>query len=59
MKQLKTIKNKKTCLPQGEITDWPAFRIRGFMHSCSILSQGRLSASFTQRLDLLKPERDS
>ena len=33
MKQLKTIKNKKTCLPQGEITDWPAFRIRGFMHS--------------------------
>ena len=29
------------------------------LYSCSILSQGRLSASFTQRLDLLKPERDS
>ena len=29
------------------------------LYSSSILSQGRLSASFTQRLDLLKPERDS
>ncbi len=32
LEQLKTTKNKKTCLPQGEITDWPAFRVRGFMH---------------------------
>ena len=30
--QLKYTKNKKTYLPQCEITDWPAFRIRGFMH---------------------------
>ena len=38
----------------------PAPLCRFFSHllySCSILSQGRLSASFTQRLDLLKPER--
>lgn len=32
LEQLKTTKNKKTYLPQCEITDWPAFRIRGFMH---------------------------
>lgn len=32
LEQLKTTKNKKTFLPQCEITDWPAFRIRGFMH---------------------------
>ena len=32
LEQLKTIKNKKTRLPQCEITDWPAFRVRGFMH---------------------------
>lgn len=29
---LKTTKNKKIYLPQCDITDWPAFRIRGFMH---------------------------
>lgn len=32
LEQLKYSKNKKTYLPQCEITDWPAFRIRGFMH---------------------------
>lgn len=32
LEQLKTTKNKKIYLPQSEITDWPAFRIRGFMH---------------------------
>lgn len=32
LEQLKTTKNKKSYLPKGEITDWPAFRIRGFMH---------------------------
>lgn len=32
LEQLKTTKNKKIYLPQCEITDWPAFRVRGFMH---------------------------
>ena len=32
LEQLKYTKNKKTWVPQCEITDWPAFRIRGFMH---------------------------
>lgn len=32
LEQLKYTKNKKTFVPQCEITDWPAFRIRGFMH---------------------------
>ena len=32
LEQLKTTKNKKIYLPQCDITDWPAFRIRGFMH---------------------------
>ena len=32
LEQLKITKDKKTCLPQCEITDWPAFRVRGFMH---------------------------
>lgn len=32
LEQLKTTKNKKIYLPQCEITDWPAFRFRGFMH---------------------------
>ena len=32
LEQLKYTKNKKTYLPQCEITDWSAFRIRGFMH---------------------------
>ena len=32
LEQLKYTKNKKIYLPQCEITDWPAFRIRGFMH---------------------------
>lgn len=32
LEQLKYTKNKKTYLLQCEITDWPAFRIRGFMH---------------------------
>ena len=32
LEQLKYTKNKKTYLPQCDITDWPAFRIRGFMH---------------------------
>lgn len=32
LEQLKYIKNKKTWVPQCDITDWPAFRIRGFMH---------------------------
>lgn len=32
LEQLKYTKNKKTYLPQCEVTDWPAFRIRGFMH---------------------------
>ena len=32
LEQLKYTKNKKTYLPQCEITDWPAFRVRGFMH---------------------------
>ena len=32
MAQLKTDKKGKQLLPLCEITDWPAFRIRGFMH---------------------------
>ena len=32
LEQLKTTKNKKIYLPQCDITDWPAFRIRGFMY---------------------------
>lgn len=32
LEQLKYTKNKKTWMPQCDITDWPAFRIRGFMH---------------------------
>ena len=32
LEQLKYTKNKKTFVPQCDITDWPAFRIRGFMH---------------------------
>ena len=32
LEQLKYTKNKKTYLPQCDIIDWPAFRIRGFMH---------------------------
>ena len=32
LEQLKYTKNKKTYLPQCDITDWSAFRIRGFMH---------------------------
>ena len=32
LEQLKFTKNKKTWVPQCDITDWPAFRIRGFMH---------------------------
>ncbi len=32
IEQLKYTKNQKTYLPQCDITDWPAFRIRGFMH---------------------------
>ncbi len=32
MAQLKTDKKGKSFLPLCEITDWPAFRIRGFMH---------------------------
>ena len=32
LEQLKYTKNKKIYLPQCDITDWPAFRIRGFMH---------------------------
>ena len=32
LEQLKYAKNKKTWVPQCDITDWPAFRIRGFMH---------------------------
>lgn len=32
LEQLKYTKNKKTWVPQCDITDWPAFRIRGFMH---------------------------
>ena len=32
LEQLKYTEEKKTYLPQCEITDWPAFRIRGFMH---------------------------
>ena len=32
LEQLKFTKNKKIYLPQCDITDWPAFRIRGFMH---------------------------
>lgn len=32
LEQLKYTKNKKTYLPQCDITDWPAFCIRGFMH---------------------------
>lgn len=32
LEQLKFTKNKKTWMPQCDITDWPAFRIRGFMH---------------------------
>lgn len=32
LEQLKYTKNKKTLVPQCDITDWPAFRIRGFMH---------------------------
>ncbi len=30
--QLMTVKNGKITVPQCSITDWPAFRIRGFMH---------------------------
>lgn len=32
LEQLKYTKNKKTWVPQCDITDWSAFRIRGFMH---------------------------
>ena len=32
MAQLKTDKKGKRLLPLCEITDWPAFRIRGYMH---------------------------
>lgn len=32
LEQLKYTKNKKTWVPQCDIIDWPAFRIRGFMH---------------------------
>ena len=32
LEQLIYTKNKKTWVPQCDITDWPAFRIRGFMH---------------------------
>ena len=32
LEQLKYTKNKKTWVLQCDITDWPAFRIRGFMH---------------------------
>lgn len=32
LRQLQTIRGGKTRLPLCEITDWPAFRIRGFMH---------------------------
>ena len=32
LEQLKYTKNKKTWVPQCDITDWPAFRVRGFMH---------------------------
>ena len=32
LEQLKYTKNKKTYLTQCDITDWSAFRIRGFMH---------------------------
>ena len=32
IEQLKYNKKRKTYLPQCEITDWPAFRIRGFLH---------------------------
>lgn len=32
LEQLKYTKNKKTWVPQCDITDWPSFRIRGFMH---------------------------
>lgn len=32
LEQLKYTKNKKTWVPLCDITDWPAFRIRGFMH---------------------------
>ena len=32
MAQLKTDKKGKQLLPLCEITDWPAFRIRGYMH---------------------------
>lgn len=32
LEQLKYTKNKKTWVSQCDITDWPAFRIRGFMH---------------------------
>ncbi len=32
IEQLKYTKKLKTYLPQCDITDWPAFRIRGFMH---------------------------
>ena len=32
LEQLKYTKNKKTGVPQCDITDWPAFRIRGCMH---------------------------
>lgn len=32
LSQLTTVEHGKECLPECEITDWPAFRIRGFMH---------------------------
>ena len=32
MGQLAVSRRGRKCLPQCEITDWPAFRIRGFMH---------------------------
>ena len=32
LKQLSQEKNNKLILPQVEITDWPAFGLRGFMH---------------------------
>lgn len=32
MDQLAVSRRGRKCLPQCEITDWPAFRMRGFMH---------------------------
>ena len=43
LKQLITSNEKNNYLPTCEITDWPAFRIRGFMHDVGPVSYTHLT----------------